>query len=214
MRASSASTLLVPLAATAPNSLACPRSALIACVCCFTSNSRTDRTIALACVSADFTGTKVMPGRNAPSQIASASMWSFLPRLTNGLAYCGGINRTRCPTPPRTRPQWCDPPHASSTTSVGGSLRKNVSTCSRRSSRRSTTSPRSSTPCKVNKYLDVSIAISLSSLTDGLLLVVLDDPTSGTRCRGAVHTNSHQPGSASAALLRPAPDARAQSQPT
>jgi hypothetical protein len=28
---------------------------------------------------------------------------------------------------------------------------------------------RSSTPCRVNRYLDVSIAISLSSLTDGLL---------------------------------------------
>ena len=135
--------MLVPLAAPAPDSFAYTRSALIACVCCFASNSRMDKIVALACVSADFTGTKVMPGRNAPSQIASASMWSFLPRLTNGLAYCGGINRTRCPSPPRTRPQWCDPPHASSTTSVGGSLRKNVSTCPRRSSRRSTTSPRS-----------------------------------------------------------------------
>jgi hypothetical protein len=46
-------------------------------------------------VSADFTGTKLMVGRDAASLIAAASMRSFFPRLTNGFTYCGGINRTR-----------------------------------------------------------------------------------------------------------------------
>src|SRR3954453_5273094 len=35
-----------------------------------------------------------MPGRDAASLIASASVRSFLARLTNGLTYCAGIRRT------------------------------------------------------------------------------------------------------------------------
>ena len=44
-------------------------------------------------------------GRDAASLIASASVRSFLPRLTNGLTYCGGINFTRWPIEPSRRPQ-------------------------------------------------------------------------------------------------------------
>jgi hypothetical protein len=36
----------------------------------------------------------------------------------------------------------------------------------------------------------VSMAISLSSFTDGPPVGVFNDPTFGTRCRGAVHTNT------------------------
>jgi hypothetical protein len=43
--------------------------------------SRTFKTMPGACCATDFTGTKCMLGRPAASQIASASLRSFLPRL-------------------------------------------------------------------------------------------------------------------------------------
>ncbi len=53
--------------------------------------------MSLARCSMVFTTTDLMLGRDAASLIAAASLRSFLPRLTNGLTYCGGIRRTRCP---------------------------------------------------------------------------------------------------------------------
>ena len=68
-------------------------------------SSRTDNSIAAACCSADFTGTLSIDGWAAATPIASASLRSFLPRLTNGLTYCGGISRTRCPSAASARAQ-------------------------------------------------------------------------------------------------------------
>ncbi len=100
--------------------------ALTSCVRCRTSNSRAESTTASACCSADFTGTLGMSGRAAASLIASASLRSFLPRRTNGFTYCGGISCTVWPMATSRRPQWCEPPHASSATCVGGSLAKRL----------------------------------------------------------------------------------------
>ena len=46
----------------------------------------------IPCCCSVFTATKLMVGRCAASQIASAA--SFFWRLTNGLTYIGGIKRT------------------------------------------------------------------------------------------------------------------------
>ena len=117
-------------------------------------------------------------------------MRSFLPRLTNGLTYCGGISRTRWPSASARRPQWCEPPHASSTTSVGASPARNASKRPRRSSRRSTGRSPASTPCSVKTCFDVSMARRLSSITDGPSGLRLDNPNHGTqRCPAAVHPN-------------------------
>jgi hypothetical protein len=70
------------------------RSALASCVRWPIKVSRTFNTIAWACWATDFTGTKCIPGRPAASQIAAASLRSFLARFTKGFTYCGGINRT------------------------------------------------------------------------------------------------------------------------
>ena len=190
MRVSSAVALARPRAATMPNSAACPRSALTNWVRCLTSSSRTVSAIACACASADFTGTKRMLGRDAASLIASASIPSFLPRLTKGLTYCGGISRTRWPSAISSRPQWCDPPHASSTTSHGASLAKNARNWCRFRSRRSTTRSCWSTPCSVKTFLDVSTAMRLISMTDGSFCLRSTTKQFGTRCRGAVHPNT------------------------
>src|SRR4051812_14904657 len=123
--------------------------------------------MASAWVSADFTGTKRMVGRQAASLIASASLRLFLPRLTKGLTYCGGISRTVCPSSCATRPQWWELPHASSTTSVGEILPRNVSNRARVRSWRRIGRSRSSTPYGVKTDLDVSTAIRLNSISDG-----------------------------------------------
>ena len=94
-----------PCAVTMPNSLAWPRMALTSWVRCRTASSRTPSAMVWACCSADLTGTKRMVGRLAASLMASASLRSFLLRLTKGLTYCGGIRRTVCPAACNTRPQ-------------------------------------------------------------------------------------------------------------
>jgi hypothetical protein len=71
-----------------------PRNALIAWVRWPISSSRCRRMIVAACSSTVFTGTVRIVGREAASQIASASLRSFLLRLTNGLTYWGGISFT------------------------------------------------------------------------------------------------------------------------
>ena len=188
--ASSGSTWLMPCAATSPYSAAWPRSALASWVRCFTNSSRIFSSMPCAWASADFTATSAIPGRAAASAMASASMRSFLPRRTNGLTYCGGISRTRWPSASARRPQWCEPPHASSTTSVGASPARNASQRPRRSSRRSTGRSDASTPCSVKTCFDVSMARRLSSITDGPSGLRLDNPNHGTqRCPGAVHPN-------------------------
>src|SRR6266478_2426817 len=81
-RCSSSTILFGPLAAVTPNSAAWPRSALISIVRCLTSKSRTPSIVSAACCSAVLTGTNRIVGRLIASQIASASIASFLPRLT------------------------------------------------------------------------------------------------------------------------------------
>ncbi len=70
------------LAAVTPNSAAWPRIALISIVRCLTSISRTPSMVSAACCSTVLTGTNRMVGRLIASQIAAASIASFLPRLT------------------------------------------------------------------------------------------------------------------------------------
>jgi hypothetical protein len=53
----------------------------------------------------DLISTKHMPGRPAASQIAAASLRSFLARLTKGFTYCGGIRRTSWPSAVSLRAQ-------------------------------------------------------------------------------------------------------------
>jgi transposase InsO family protein len=65
-----------------PNSVRCPRNALIRTVRCRTRRSRTRCNISAARCSALLMGTKRMVGRVTASQMASASAASFLPRLT------------------------------------------------------------------------------------------------------------------------------------
>src|SRR5438093_10655573 len=48
----------------------------------------------MSCCSTDFAETKRMLGRPAASQIASASLASFLLDFTNGFTNCGAISRT------------------------------------------------------------------------------------------------------------------------
>jgi hypothetical protein len=85
----------VPLAATTPNSAACPRNALIAWVRWAINISRCLMIIASACWPTVLIGTERMLGRAAASLIASASLRSFLDRLRKGFTYWGGISRTR-----------------------------------------------------------------------------------------------------------------------
>ena len=63
--------------------------------------------MARACWSSDLTATNRIVGRNAASVIASASAAWFLCRLTKGLTYTGGSNRTVCPSRSMVRPQSC-----------------------------------------------------------------------------------------------------------
>src|SRR6516162_5671794 len=81
-RCSSAATCLGPLATVTPNSAAWPRMALISIVRCLTSKSRTPSIVSAACCPALLTGTNRVLGRPIASQIASASIASFLPRRT------------------------------------------------------------------------------------------------------------------------------------
>jgi hypothetical protein len=94
-----------PSGATSPISAAWPRLALTSWVRCRTSSSRTGNNMAAACCSADLTGTLAIEGWVAAMLIASASLRSFLARLTNGLAYCGGSSRARWPSALSSRPQ-------------------------------------------------------------------------------------------------------------
>src|ERR1044071_6685986 len=71
-----------PCAATIPNSLSMPRSALPAAVRCCTRSRRVVCTASVACCSTLFTATKRIEGRPTASQIASASRPSFLLRST------------------------------------------------------------------------------------------------------------------------------------
>src|SRR5216684_8168220 len=86
---SSSATLTRPLAAITPNSAAWPRIALITIVRCLTNRSRTLSSINAACCSALLIGTKRIAGRLIASQIAAASIASFLPRLTPAFAGAG-----------------------------------------------------------------------------------------------------------------------------
>src|SRR5213075_1429712 len=63
----------LPLAATSPNSAMCARSALMVCVRCRSSRSRTRCCISRPCCSGVLSATKRIEGRLTASQIAAAS---------------------------------------------------------------------------------------------------------------------------------------------
>src|SRR5271165_5741831 len=75
----------MPLAATRPNSERWPRNAFTLIVRCLTMSSRVLCSISTACWPALLIGTNRMSGRDIASQIAAASLASFLPRLRYAL---------------------------------------------------------------------------------------------------------------------------------
>jgi hypothetical protein len=64
-----------------PSSARCPRRALLVTVRCRTSNCRVRSSIKTACCSFVLIGTNRIEGRVTASQIAAASLASFLLRL-------------------------------------------------------------------------------------------------------------------------------------
>ena len=77
--------------------------------------SRSACTASCPCCSAVFTGTKRMLGREAASQMAAASLASFLPDLPamrQGVTRCPAIRRASSPSSRSRRATWCAPPHA------------------------------------------------------------------------------------------------------
>ncbi len=68
-----------------PYSAKWPRIALMSCVRWRTTRTRVRNASPAACCASVFTATKRMPGRCAASQIASASIASFLCLFMNGL---------------------------------------------------------------------------------------------------------------------------------
>src|SRR5208283_4965564 len=85
----SARTCLIPCGTTIPNSARCARNAFASIVCCRIRSARARCSMRTACWSALLTGTNRMFGRLTASQIASASMASFFPRLTYGFTKAG-----------------------------------------------------------------------------------------------------------------------------
>jgi hypothetical protein len=61
---------------------------------------------AAPCASAFFGATNRIVGRNAATEIASASATSFFCRFTNGFTYRGWISRTSWPREPNSHAQW------------------------------------------------------------------------------------------------------------
>ena len=94
-----------PRGATIPNSARWPRNALIVCVRWRTAWSRQRNNMPRACCSALLTATQRIVGRDAASQIASASTASFFWRFTYGFTDTGGTRRTSWPNAPISRPQ-------------------------------------------------------------------------------------------------------------
>ena len=72
---------LRPLADTMPSSAKCPRKALLNIGRWRTSNCRARCSMRAACCSLVLIGTNRIDGRVTASQIAAASLASFLPRL-------------------------------------------------------------------------------------------------------------------------------------
>src|SRR3974390_643075 len=103
--------------------------------------------MARPCCSSVLTATKRIVDRLAASAIASASAASFFWRLTKGLTYIGGINRTSWPRSRMARPQWCALPQASVATMQRGGSAKKARTFSRESFLRNTTPPSARAPC-------------------------------------------------------------------
>ena len=96
-------------------------------------------------------------GRLTASQIAWASLPSFLPFFGYGATKRGAINLTWCPNCCRRRAHSCAPEHASSPTMHGGC---DITTSSRRARDtvlHSTTAPVASTPCTEKLFFARSI---------------------------------------------------------
>jgi len=105
----------------------------------------------MLCCSTDFTGTNRMRGRPAASQIAAASLASFLPLRPSwryGAASCAETMRARSPRAMSRRAQWCAPELASmATMQPCGRRAHQARNCSRRSARQVKTRPAASTAC-------------------------------------------------------------------
>jgi hypothetical protein len=88
-----------------------------------------------------------MFGRATASQIASASLPSFLPLLRYGVTNFAAISFTVCPNEAKRRAHSWAPEHASMPIRHGGNCATSSLSFARESVRRSTTSPFELTPC-------------------------------------------------------------------
>lgn len=124
--ASTARSTLGLLPNTRPNSASTPRMRLTQAVRSSFKPSRTRCRLMTPCCSQLLTGTKRMLGREAASQIAAASVASFLPPLPSmryGVTKLAAISRASRPMARSRRAQWCALQHASiATRQRGGSV--------------------------------------------------------------------------------------------
>jgi hypothetical protein len=104
-----------------------------------------------------FTGTKRMFGRVTASQIASASLPSFLPLLRYGATNFGAISFTVCPNTVNRRAHSWAPEQASIPIKHGARCASSSANFARDTVLRSTTVPDASTPCSENMLFAGSI---------------------------------------------------------
>src|SRR5215467_9644867 len=116
---------------------------------CLVNSARTRCTAWMSCCSTVFTATNRICGLLIASQIASASLASFLLLFTYGFTNCGAISRTLHPCACSCLAQWCAPPHHSMPISQPGSAvsSNTLSQLARVSFRRHTAFSWSPTPC-------------------------------------------------------------------
>src|SRR5882757_854555 len=111
------------------------------------------------------TGTNRMLGHETASQIASASLLSFLPLFRYGLTNLGAIRRGSWPSCRNCRAHSWAPQHASRPMTQGGSCATNDSSLLRPIVRRTSTLPPESTPCTENTFFARSIPTVVTLLT-------------------------------------------------
>ncbi|MCY1536758.1 hypothetical protein D9M68_722280 [compost metagenome] len=129
-----------------------------------TNDSRRRCSTESVCWASVFGETNRIEGREAASQIASASTKSFLLLLTKGRTNCGEISLVSCPMLVSSRATKCEPAQASITTVQAGQLPKKRIICTRESFLRKISRPDTSWPCKWNVCLPRSMPTSASSL--------------------------------------------------
>ena len=121
--------------------------------------------MSIVCCSTLLTGTKRIEGRLTASQIAAASLPSFLPLLRYGTTNLGAISFTVWPCCAKRRAHSCAPEHASIPMTLAGSCATNDASRALLTVLRNTTTPRASTPCSENTFFAKSIPTVVTLLT-------------------------------------------------